>query len=291
MAALTGLTGLAGYQVEVDTNAQATPEQRYGGPADPRHAELGERAHPYPWESQMTPGGSHGPYGPENQLLGDPDWVWQPAGNEFDDPDFDHTPATNAAPWPKGILSGPIPGENPDTVAEQLRQSALIHGTDRGASAKLKHTAQGWANQDSWAELWNVTPGHTDAQDLPAQYKSAGFGWGTTDRTQSFARQNGHGFDAAHMLRRYATGSIPGNNDWMRPGGRVMAKTLPGPARPPIGPDSPFAGQDLGQSFSPSGAMLFNAPTEYTAPPQPTLAQPVWTQNAPTGSDASVEWY
>lgn len=286
MAALTGLTGLAGYQVQIDADAQATPEERSGGPADPRHAHRGESAPPYLWNSQTVMAGSHGPYGPENQLLGDPEWVWEPAGNEWEDPDFDHTPSTRAAPFPRGILSGPIPGETPDDVARQRKKSAAIHAVDCGASAKMQHTLE--PLQDQWEGFYNVTPGHSDDVEPPNLYKSAGFGWGTTDRTQSFARQNEYGFDSAHMTRRYATGEIPGNNYWMRPGGRIMRKSMAGPARPAIGPDSPFEGNDLGRPFAVGGAILLNPPTQYVAPPQPHLAQPYVQTDA---SDAVVEWY
>lgn len=286
MAALTGLTGLAGYQVQIDSGAQATPEQRSGGTADPRHAQVGESAPPYLWNSQLVQTGSHGPYGPENQMLGDPEWIWQEAGDVADDPTFDRTPSTGAAPFPRGILSGPIPGENPDAVAFQRAQSAAIHGVNMGASARMQRGYD--ALNDSWDGFYEQNPGNTLTEGPPSdQYRSAGFMFGTTDRQQSFARQNEYGFDTAHMMRRYATGSIPGNNYWMRPGGRLLAKSLPGPARPPIGPDSPFAGQDLGQAFSISGAMLLNQPTEYVAPPQVNLVQPAVAAD----NYAAVEWY
>lgn len=287
MAALTGLTGLAGYQVRIDTDSQATPEERSGGTADPRHGMRGEQAPPYLWNSQMVQAGGHGPYGADNQLLGDADWVWEPSGDESEDPYFDHTPATRAAPFPRGILSGPIPGETPDAVAEQRMKSAAIHGVDCGASKVMQHTLQD-PQQDRWEGFYEVNPGHSDDVAPPRLFRGFGFMFGTRDRTQSFARQNEYGFDSAHMMRRYATGEIPGNNMWMRPGGRVLMKSMPGPARPAIGPDSPFEGDDLGRPFAVGGAVLLQSPTEYVAPPQPNLVQPVWGTDA---SDADVEWY
>jgi hypothetical protein len=286
MAAIGGLTGIAGYQVQINRESQATPEQRSGNTVDPKHGERGEVARPYSWESQMTPGGSHGPYGPENQFLGDPEWVWQPAGTEWDDPDFDHTPSTHAAPFMRGTLSGPVPSAGPDDIARQLVQSWAVHGIDMGASSRLQTSLQEPLN-DSWDGYDNLNPGNSDTAELPDQYKSSSFMWGTTDRRQSFARQNEFGFDSAHMHRRYATGEIPGNNMWLRPGGRVMQKSLPGPARPPIGPTSPFAGQNMGQAFSTSGAILSSAPTEYVAPPQVNLVQPAIGGQY----DSVVEWY
>lgn len=282
---LSGLTALAGIQTT--TEIQATPEQRYGGTADPRHGKTGEQARPYPWESNTTQAGSHGPYGPENQLLDNPDdWLFFPAGHVSDDPTFDRTPTRGAAPWPKGILSGPIDGHSPDAVAEMRIQSEDIHGTNMGAG--LKALTALTPVQDEWTQLHDVSPGHSDQVAIPRQLMSSSFGWATTDRVQSMARQNEFGFDSAHKMRRYATGPIPGNTMWMRPGGRPIRKTLAGPARPAIGPDSPFAGQDLGMAFNPDGAVLQNVPTEYAPPAQPTLAS---ARDAVAVNDSYVEWY
>lgn len=286
MAGLTGLTGIAGYQVQINEDAQATPEERYGGIADPRHAVVGEQAKPYAWESKATQAASmHGPYGPENQLLGD-EWMFlEPAGTMDQDPAFDRTPSRRAAPYPKGVASGPVPDAGPDAIANQLQQSYGIHGTRSNAGVR---SLTGFAAmQDQWAELSETNPGHSDLQPLPRQAMSSGFMWGTRDRTQSMARQNEFGFDSAHMHRRYATGPIPGNTMWLRPGGRPLAKTLAGPARPPIGVDSPFAGDDLGRAFDINGAYLQNVPMEYAAPIQPNLAPSlISNEDSPV-----VEWY
>lgn len=284
---LVGLSAIAGFQTNVDTTPQATAEQRYGGTADPRHANVGEVARPYPWESNVGQGGSHGPYGPENQLLFDFDeWALTPSGQVEDDPTFDRTPAKGAAPTPRGILSGPIDGYSPDAVADMRRQSAAIHGIRMGAG--LKSLTGLDASQDEWVEVWDVAPGTSNLAPLPKQAMSSGYGWGTRSREQSMARQNEYGFDSTHHHRRYADGAIPGNTMWMRPGGRPMRKTLAGPARPPIGPSSPFAGQDLGMNWNPTGAILQNVPSEYVPPPTPQLQPAVVS---PDYGDAVVEWW
>jgi hypothetical protein len=286
---LTGLTGLAQYQQVIDENSQATPEERSGNAVDERHGHWGEQAAPYPWESSLSMGGSHGPYGPENQLLGDEWWFTTPAGSESDDITFDRTPSKRAGPFPKGVASGPVPGENPDDIAEQLRQSQAIHAINTGSGLKSLYPVQALGvQQDEWEEIWEVNPGSVDLAQVPNQMKSSGFTFGTTDRTQSFARQNQYGFDSKHQKRRFATGSIPGNTDWMRPGGRPLQKSLPGPSRPAIGQDSPFHGDDLGAAFGVQGAVLQNQPTEYVPPAQPNLA-PAYP--AETGLEAVVEWY
>lgn len=290
LTGLTGLTGIAVQQRDIAAEPQLTPEERYGDTADPRHARRGQQAKPYPWESRLVQGGSlHGPLGPENQLLGDEQWFFEPAGDEWEDPTFDHTPSTRAAPWPKGILSGPIPGETPDAVAEQRRQSFGIHGIQMGAGLKGMASQAVGITQDEWVGLNEVNPGHSEQVPIPKQMMSSGYGWGTRDRVQSMARQNEYGFDSKHQLRRYATGSIPGNTMWMRPGGRPMVKNLAGPARPPIGLGSPFSGDDLGANFSIDGAYLQNVPTEYVPPPQPQLG----VNPADTSADFTtvVEWY
>lgn len=280
---LTGLSGLAGYQVQIDEDAQATPEQRSGGVADPSHAKY--LAEDYIRRGAQI-GEPIGPYGPDNQMLSDEGWFWEPGGEPNQDPQFDHTPTNHAGPWPKGFQSGPVGDISPEATAQKLRVLTGLHGMDLNGGAQSLLSRQEALN-DSWETVDQLNPGNSDLADLPKQSKSSGFGWGTRDRTQSMAAQNEFGFDSAHQFRRFATGSIPGNNMWLRPGGRLIQKSMPGPARPAIGVDSPFAGQDLGAAFSVDGALLQNVPTEYTAPPQPNL------QNAPSPDqgDSFVEWY
>lgn len=289
MEGLTGLTGIAGHQVLVDGQSQASPEERSGGTADPRHDGRWNKSRPYPWQSQIVPGSTlPGPKGVENQMLGDEYWFLTPAGDVHQDPLFDHTPARRAAPWPKGILSGRVPSDKPDDIAEQRRQSLIIHGVDSGASRRMTHTSLGFVQQDQWQEIDVVDPGSTDVRPIGRQAISSGFMFGTRDRVQSMARQNTFGFDSHHRHRRFATGEIPGNNYWMRPGGRPMVKMMAGPARPAIGPDSPFTGDDLGAAFGIDGAVLQTQPPEYVPPAQPYLAPSPKT--APDDS-GEVAWY
>lgn len=279
---LTGLTGLAGYQVQIDEDSQATPEERMGNVADPSHAKY--LAEDYIRRGAQL-GEPRGPYGPDNQLLGDESWFWEPGGEPSQDPTYDYTPSKRAGPFPKGILSGPVGDNGPDATAYNLRQSARVHGTETNADAKFHYGPE--ALNDEWETVDQLNPGATLMDPVTDQAKSSGYGWGTTDRTGSFARQNGYGFDSAHQHRRFAVGGIPGNNMWLRPGGRPMVKNLPGPARPPIGVDSPFTGQDLGMAFDINGAVLQNVPSEYVAPPQPNLSAGVVSSD----NDSVVEWY
>jgi len=278
---IKGLSALAAYQ-SIDEMNQASPEERMGGAANPLHA----TGAPTPYGRGSRIGTPIGPNGPENQIIGEfESWALTPAGTEYDDPQFDHTPSRRAGPTPRGIMSGPIDAISPSSIADQLQQSAVLHGIDTNAAAHAQRNLD--ATNDDWFTIEQVNPGHTDLQPVSDQAKSSGFAWGTRDVRQSFARQNEFGFDSAHQFRRYAQSPIPGNYMYLKPGGRPMVKGLPGPARPPIGVDSPFAGDDLGQAFSINGALLQNVPTEYTAPPQPTLSASIVSDD----HDALVEWY
>ena len=278
---IKGLTALAAYQ-SIDEMNQATPEERSGSPANPIHGT--DVAPSFGRGSRI--GTPIGPHGPENQLIGEfESWALTPAGSEYDDPQFDHTPARRAGPSPRGVMSGPIDAVSPSSIANQLQQSAVLHGINTNAAAHAQRNLD--ATNDEWFEINELNPGSSDLQPIGDQAKSAGFGWGTRDRTQSFARQNEFGFDSAHMHRRYAQSPIPGNYMYLKPGGRPMVKGLPGPARPPIGVDSPFYGDDLGAAFSINGALLQNVPSEYTAPPQPTLSASIVDDS----NDSVVEWY
>jgi hypothetical protein len=281
---LTGLSGLASYQVQIDEDNQATPEERMGNAADPSHAKY--LAEDYIRRGAQM-GAPIGPYGPDNQLLGDESWFWEPGGEPWQDPTMDHTPSNRAGPWPKGILSGPVGGPGPDDTAPKLAQLAALHAIDTNADRRSQ-TGGTEALNDDWETIDQLNPGNSDLATLPKQSMSSGFAWGTRDRTQSMGAQNEFGFDSSHQHRRFATGGIPGNTMWLQPGGRPMVKSMPGPARPAIGPDSPFAGQNLGAAFDVNGSILQNVPAEYVPPPQPTLSQAVVS---PTGNDSIVEWY
>jgi hypothetical protein len=279
----TPLAGLQPLLRSVDTRPELTAEQQQGGPADPRHGQGLATGLPtqYPWEV-LAGVAQHGPYGNEAQLVGAADGWIPPAGNASQDPGFDATPRTHAAPWPKGVEQS----VDPDAVARQLEQSASIHASNMGGSEKMATRIS--AQQDQWTDFYEVDSG-TSLQDpaVPGQLKGAAGGYGTTDRVSSFARQNEYGFDSAHKHRRYATGSVPGNYMWLRPGGRPMIKSQAGPAQPAVGDDSPFTGQDLGRGYGVQGAVLQNVATEYVAPPEPYLAP---TQG-PTPDPGPVSWW
>jgi len=147
--AISGLTPLAGINIIKDDAAFATPEERSGGTAHPYHGHVGEQAKPYSWESQATPGGSHGPYGPENQLLDDEFWFMEPAGMPADDPAFDrNTPnLTRSHGSVRNVtISGPLPSQY-DAINKQISQMGN-HASNLGTSRQMQYDQQGYAQQD-----------------------------------------------------------------------------------------------------------------------------------------------
>lgn len=264
---ISGLSGVKGF---VYSDPMATAEEKLGGPADPKHAIAGETASPYPWE--QYPGESHGPYGVENEILGmEADQYITGHGYLSQDPTADLQPITRAANWPKGLPMSTDPAE----VGARRVESAEIHAQNMGGSREALYLPTANAQQDEWVELWDVAPGEMIPPQpaMPDQLKTTGMmGWASTDRNASFARQNGYGFDSAHMHRRYAAGSIPGNYMWMEPGSRPLVKSIPGTANIPTGPDSPFHGQSGATGYDPQGAALMDLPVDYSPPPVPSLA-------------------
>jgi hypothetical protein len=292
-SALSGLSGLSGINAISQSDPFATPEQRMGGPVNPYHGtQWGEQAKPYSWESQQTPAGSHGPYGLENQLLGDDMWFIEPAGMPEDNPQFSHnTPDLTRS---HGSVNNRIPNtvqSQADSIRTQLAQLDN-HGLSDGTSLKMVTNRQGDANYGTWNEIWEVNDGSSDLPQVGRQFSHVAYGFGVNDAASNTARKaNQFGYGAKHMHRRWANSPLPGNFMWMRPRGRPLFKTIAGPARPPIGGNSPFAGQDLGDAFAyDTGAVLLATPEEYIPPPAPNIQTRTPTYDNPYGTDATEWW-
>lgn len=296
---ISGLTPLNGINVIENDSAFATAEQRMGGPADAFHGQIGEIAKPYSWQSLQMPAATHGPYGPENQLLDDEFWFFEPAGIPGQDPYTDtnspsltrsHGSVHNVA------LSGPLPSQY-DAVNNQVSQMGN-HAANTGTSNEMTHNRLGEAQQDNWEEIWEVNPGNDDIPAIGKDFSHSAFGIGVNDRTSNQShKSNLYGYGSKHMHRRFAWSHIPGNNLWMRPQGRIMIKTIPGTAKLPIGPDSQFTGvdnpgdaKDPGFPFDPHGAVLQNVPTEYVPPPSPNVQPVTPTYSNEFGTDGIALW-
>ena len=291
--ALSGLTKLAGYNAITDPSPFATAEERMGGTAHPFHSHLGEIAVPYSWQSQAVPAARPGPRGLENQLLADPLWFLESAGDPEQDPYFDYNmpSLTRSHGSVKNVtLSGPLPSQA-NSIDLQTRQMGN-KSSDLGTSRKAWRSQLGDAMQDNWLELWEVNPGSTDLPPITKQIAFQANGFGVNDATSNaYHKANTFDLNAKHMHRRYAWNNIPGNYMWMIPGGRPLFKSIAGPARPPIGPGSQFTGQDIGFAFSyDTGAILMDTPQEYVPPPSPNVQtyQPQYAD--PMGTDPIDLW-
>lgn len=277
-ANVPGVNGIVGF---TQTDSQLTPEEMHGGPANPAHAIWGEQAEPYSWESQLMnyDGALHGQSGDYVTSFGGN--VSLPAGSLAQDPQADLGPSASVpggshASVRTRTLSGPLPSQA-DAINSQLEQSADMHASNLGSSRQNQLSQQGLSvQQDDWREDWAVEPGDSNlSTGIPGQLRGSVGGFGTRSREQSFAQQNQYGFDSPHLHRRAANGHIPGNYMWLKPGSRPLVKTNPGPARPAVGEDSPFAGQNTMTTFGIQGAVLQTLPSSYQAVPVPQLASPV----------------
>lgn len=268
---VVSLNGLEGYVIE---EPEATAYDIHGGPANPAHATFGEVASPYPW--QMTQfGGAYDFISPVDGMVGSYEEIL-PAGSIDQDPTGDRTPYTHAAPWPKDPIGDGSVG--PENTARKLNQNKHIHASNTGASYKSLYTNTVPVN-DEWEEVWAVSPGTISLENpaTPHQVSMSVGGFGSRNRGTTPSPQNAYGFDSAHMHRRFATGSIPGNYMYLKPGGRPLVKSISriGLRNWPTGANTPFYGDDPTASFDTYGAILVATPSEYVAPPQPmTIAGP-----------------
>jgi len=280
MAGPQGLQPLVGYVLQ---QPEATPEEIHGSPANPAHASYGEAALPYSWQMNQYGSGPYGPIGPNDQVIGEQIPIFA-GGVLTDDPTADRTPYTHAAPWPKDPIGDQ--SASPENISRQLIQNMHIHASNLGSSLKHIYKNSAVPQNDQWTEVWSVSPGTGTLQtpNVPQQIGMNVGGFGSRDRIQSHAVQNSYGYDSAHMHRRYATGAIPGNFNWMQPGSRPMVHTATGIRNFPIGPDTPFYGDDPSSVFGIDGAILQATPTEYMAPPEPLTVPASWDPNSGTNT-------
>ena len=291
--AISALNRLAGYNAITDPNPFATPEQRMGGPANQYHSHVGEQAVPYSYQSLAVPGASAGPRGEENQLLSDEFWFLEPAGSPEQNPDFDYNMPSltrSHASVRNLTISGPLPGQY-DAIDLQTAQMSN-KSSDLNTRRLMQHTQMGSVAQDNWHEIWEVNPGHSDVPDTTKQIAFQANGFGVNDAPSNvYHKANEFELGSKHQHRRYAVNTIPGNYLWMRPAGRPLFKSIPGTAKPPIGPNSQFTGQDLGFAFSyDTGATLMDTPMEYVPPPSPNVAQYTPGYANPMGTDPIDMW-
>jgi hypothetical protein len=130
------------------------------------------------------------------------------------------------------------------------------------------------SKQDQWTGFYNPEKGNDTVPKVPGAIGNNAGGFGVNDHTSNpYAKVNAYNFNTSHRHRRFATGPIPGNTMWMKPGGRPMVRTFTGIHQFPT--SGAFAGDDTGYTFGYQGAILAETPSEYAAPPQPTLGPAV----------------
>jgi hypothetical protein len=278
---IAGVNPVTGFVY--DPSKEADPHERHGGPADPYHGQFGERAKPYPWEEIPN---AHYQINPVPGMVEDdynPDWGL-PAGLLGQDPTGDQTPAYNAAPFPR---EGPgskaadqldVAGRREGST-RQLIESASIHASRTGAGLKRLFLPQMLAKQDQWDGFFNPVTGEDQVPKIPGHIGTVAFGYNVNDHvSNSYAKINNYGFNTSHRHRRVARGPIPGNFLWLKARGRPLVRSFTGNYN--FQTSGPFQGDNPGASFTIDGAVLQNTPTNYTPPPQVTLAN--------SSNDASV---
>lgn len=288
--AVSPLSGVTGRFIDETRYAPADVMQ--GNTVDPKHSQPGETAQPYPYQKTAWGDSPYVDfYGTDTALVGEPVYGLV-AGTGEGDATYDQTPyGTHAAPWPKNPAGDG--STSPDNIARQLQQSRIIHGVRTNASGRSIFGAQGLeAQQDEWVEYASVAKGTTlQPTGVPQSVGTTVGGWGSRDSVNSRARQNDiGGFGDAHHHRRVATGKMPLNFLWMGGKGRPMVRTLPGSNRLPIGPNSPFSGDNPGDTFRTQGAVLTGTPPDYVPPPVPDTAPAPTTGTAPV-LGADTDWW
>jgi hypothetical protein len=275
---MTGVPGVNPITGFVIANPEAPPFQVHGGPADPAHSNRGERARPYPWE-YIPVGPYPGLMNPIDGIISTTGTASLPAGNLSEDPTGDQTPAYHAAPYPN---ENPI-AESADQVditnrargsTRQLLDSLRVHASKTGAGLRRLFDPTMLSKQDDWTAFFNPETGEDIVPNIPGSVSNNAFGVGVNDHvSNAFAKKNAYAFNTSHRHRRYATGPIPGNSMWMKPGGRPMVRTNTGQYN--FATSGAFEGDDPGATFGLPGAILSNTPSEYASPPQVNTGPPV----------------
>jgi hypothetical protein len=223
---------------------------------------------------------------PIDGMVGDPDVGGLEAGFMAQDPTADQTPAYHAAPFPN---EGPA-ALNADQVdiinrakgsTRQLLDSFRVHAHNTGAGLRRLFDPTMLSKQDSWTGFFNPEMGEDIVPKIPGSVSNNAGGYGSNDHvSNAYAKVNRYAFNTSHRHRRYATGPIPGNNMWLKPGGRPMVRSNTGQYH--FATSGAFEGDDPGATFGLPGAILAEVPSEYAPPPQVnTTSAVIDDQSAP----------
>lgn len=260
---VSGVSGVSGVRETGIQNPEGTPEETFGGPAQP-HADITQTIFPY----QTVMGQPvHGPYGTAQPVIEDEPTVLN-AGISGDL--LDNTPRNHAAPWPKGITSGST--RDAQEAAWEAQASLGRHSADFGAkNARLYGDISPSAGNHLVIDYVDAGDSMLDGA-IPGQLR----GQRGRDRVQGYQKQNQYGFDSAHVHGTYSMPGVPGNHFMLKPGGRPLLIDPPGGnVAAGTGQDSVFAGQQPQSTFSPQGAVLTQPPAAYVQPPQGYVGPPM----------------
>jgi hypothetical protein len=272
MSNVPGVNGITGFIV---SNPESPPFEQQGGTVHPMHSNWGEKASPYPWE--IVPMGPYpGLMNPIDGMIGQIHSSGSlAAGVLGQDPTADQTPAYHAAPFPN---EGPaaISAEQLDVrgraagSTRQLLESLRVHASNTGASLRRLFAPTQLVKQDEWTAFFNPETGEDIVPAITGSISNNAGGFGANDHiSNAYAKRNGYQFNTAHRHRRFATGPIPGNTMWMKPGGRPLVRSFTGLHNFPT--SGAFTGDDPGATFGYEGAILTATPPEYVPPTQVTL--------------------
>lgn len=272
-----GLAGLTGLGPQVIPDPGATAEEVHGGPANPAHGDASWSATPrYAWQSYYGQDTSEGAATPAQELIGTAPGSL-PAGTDrqaYIDPT---STGSHGAPWPSmGIDNGDVRSRELAAIRQSANQD--LHAMpDRSMLRRIGRQLPANQQMELAVEADYVSSGESLLQPVPNQLRG-NFGF---DRVQGYAPINGYGFDSAHVRRPRRTGLIPGNFAWLTGSQRPMVVTFAGRQSWPVGPGSPFQGQDPGTG-SVDGSALTGLPPTYTPPPTPSTGPQV-ADAAPSG--------
>jgi hypothetical protein len=274
MAGVAPVGGVSGVQalVFVDPNPQAGPEVHTGNPWPSPTSGYLEDPVVYPGQMYSLGYGEYPTVPMPDTSLVETQIAYPQAGAAGPGtPYFDATPNTHAGPWPRPILDD----HRPDQAAAQVTQSWELHG-DGLDNAK---PGLGIAPvQDDWQLYYAPTPDGVLLTE-GGQNKRVSAGWGSTDSTQNPAGVNEHNqWDQEHH-RRVANGrNLPMNFLWLPGGQRPLVTSAPVMQAFPVGPASPFSGQDPAYGYGTAGGVLTMPAGEYEAPAEPYQPGPLSSQ-------------
>lgn len=253
------VSGVAGL-VFVDPNPEAPAEVLAGNPW-PSPAGPGYIADPLRYPGQLWSQG----YGvspqlpaPQTDLVGEAEYPDAAAAAGPGTPYFDATPDTHAGPWVP-----PYDTTDPGQAALRQQDSGAAHsdGLDGRPPGLIIAPLQ-----DDWEEYWNG-PADGALTGPGGQNARVSAGWGSTDATQNPAGVNTTEDYELHGHRRVAQGrNLPMNFLWMPGGQRPLVNTVHGLQALPVGPGSPYEGQDPAYGYGTAGAVLTMPAGDYEPP-------------------------